>query len=269
VAALEFLFNPWATRPRPFGILWQVRLENGLLQSTFLYIGILTTSYMLDARERLVRRDAEAAQLSDQLAQARLRALQQQIEPHFLFNALNAVAALVREQRPTAAVRAIAGLSDCLRAVLRESDRHVVTLRDELRFVEKYLDLQKLRFGDALCVTTDVPIDLLDCHVPNLVLQPIVDNAVKHGIARRVGGGAIEIGAVRAHDTLTLTVYNDGPGLATAAPDPSPNSGIGLANLRARLGMVYGTSFQLRIENVRNGVSVAMSLPLKSPSPTH
>ena len=266
VAALEFALNPWVARPQPFGVLWEVRFENGLLQSIFLYIAILATSFVLDARERLMRQETEAARLSDQLGQARFRALQQQIEPHFLFNALNAVAGLVREQRTSTAVRALADLSDCLRQVLRESNRHLVTLNDELELVGKYLDLQKLRFGESLRVTTDVPADLLDCPVPHLVLQPIVDNAVKHGIAQRVGGGEIEIGAVRTDDTLTLTVYNDGPRLTTV--DSPSKCGIGLANLRARLGLLYGTAFQLSVENVRNGVSVAMSLPLNPLSRT-
>jgi two-component system, LytTR family, sensor kinase len=190
-----------------------------------------------------------------------LRTLQQQFEPHFLFNALNAVAGLVRERQNDKAVRAIAGLSDCLRRVLRASDGVLVTLGHELEFAEKYLDLQRLRFGDALALTVDIPEPLLECRVPNLVLQPIVDNAVKHGIARQARRGAIRISATGSTDTLTLTVYNDGPRLT--AHSTKPGFGIGLSNLEARLRMLYGDGFRLAIDDALQGVMVSVAIPLR------
>ena len=262
VALLEWVMNPWAM-PHPPSLfrLWLMRVEIRSLQTVFLYAGIFATSSVLDTRDRLVRQDAEAARLNDQLTRARLHALQQQLEPHFLFNALNAVAALVRERRNDTAVRAIAELSDCLRRVLREADSQLVPLGRELEFVERYLDLQKLRFGDALQVAIEVPGDLLAYEVPSVVLQPIVDNAIKHGISQRVDGGTVHIGASRSDSMLTLTVYNDGPRVGTR---PGFDLGTGFVNLRARLGMLYGTAFHLTIDNVDAGVRVALSLPLKS-----
>jgi len=263
IALLERLLNPCAISPHPppYADLFVVRFYNGLLQAVFLYAGAVAVSYALETRDRLLRQEAEGARLNDQLAQARLHALQQQFEPHFLFNALNAVAGLVRDQRNDTAVRAIAGLSDCLRRVLRGPDGVLVTLSDELEFVEKYLDLQRLRFGDALELTVDIPRDLLKCQVPNLVLQPIVDNAVKHGISQQARRGAIRICATGSDDTLTLTVYNDGPKLT---PRPAARGfGIGLSKLEARLRMLYGDAFRLGIEDAHNGVQVFVTLPLR------
>ena len=174
-----------------------------------------------------------------------------------MFNALNAVAGLVRDQKYDTAVRALAGLSDCLRRVLRGSDGVLVTLDHELEFAQKYLDLQRLRFGEALEVIIDIPDPLLACHVPNLVLQPIVDNAIKHGISRQARRGAIRLGAAASNDTLT--VYNDGPPLA--ARSARPGFGIGLSNLEARLRMLYGDGFRLEIENAMNGVMVSVAIP--------
>jgi hypothetical protein len=262
IAAIERVWNPWSVGALPpFGRLWMVRLQNGLLQTVFLYAGIVAADYALDARDRLLRQEAETARLNDQLAQAQLRALQQQLEPHFLFNALNAVTSLVREGRNDAAVRAVAGLSDCLRRVLSASDGQVVTLGHELEFVDRYLALQRLRFGDGLRLSVEVPSELLGCRVPNLVLHPIVDNAVKHGVADRVGGGTIRIGATGSEETLTLTVYNDRP--RTAARAPKPGFGIGLSHLRARLRMLYGEAFCLSVDDERNGVCVSVSLPME------
>jgi two-component system, LytTR family, sensor kinase len=262
VALLERVLNPWAIAHQPsFAALWLVRFENGLLQAIFLYAGTVAASYALQVRDRLLRQEAEAARLNDQLAQAQLRTLQQQFEPHFLFNALNAVAGLVRERQNDKAVRAIAGLSDCLRRVLRASDGVLVTLGHELEFAEKYLDLQRLRFGDALALTVDIPEPLLECRVPNLVLQPIVDNAVKHGIARQARRGAIRISATGSTDTLTLTVYNDGPRLT--AHSTKPGFGIGLSNLEARLRMLYGDGFRLAIDDALQGVMVSVAIPLR------
>lgn len=263
VALLERVANPWAMSPQPppFVRLWAVRFENGLLQAVFLYAGIVAVSYGLGARDRLLRQEAEAARLNDQLARAQLHALQRQVEPHFLFNALNAVAGLVRDQQNGPAVRALAGLSDCLRRVLRASDDVSVTLNHELEFAQDYLDLQRLRFGDALEVIVDIPGELLACQVPNLVLQPIVDNAIKHGISQQARRGTIRLGAATSDDTLTLTVYNDGPPLAT--PSPRPGFGIGLSNLEARLRMLYGDAFRLGMQNAVNGVMVSVAIPLK------
>jgi len=259
-AVLDRVLNPWgAAMVAPFPKLWLIRAEAGALQTVLIYAVIVGAAYAVQTRDRLISHEAEAARLNEQLTEARLHALQQQLEPHFLFNALHAVGGLVREGEKDAAVQAIADLSDCLRELLHEADAQIVPLRRELEFLDRYLSLQKLRFGDALRVDIDVPDDLLTCQVPSVVLQPIVDNAIKHGISRRVGGGAIRIAAVRAKSMLTLRVYNDGPALDTQAGA----AGIGFANLRARLAMLYGGDSFLSIDNEKGGVLVVLSIPAR------
>jgi two-component system LytT family sensor kinase len=264
IASLEELLNPYAnvSGPDPFANLWLHTFYNGLLAFVILYAAILAVSYMMDSRERLARQQTEAAGLSEQLSKAQLNALRRQIEPHFLFNTLNAIAGLVREQKNDAAVSMIAHLSDFLRRVVEDSSRQEVPLGEELEFVQKYLDIQKVRFAERLQLSMDVPIELFSAQVPTLILQPVAENAVKHGIAKRVQGGAIRISAYRSNGMLTLSVYNDGPGL----PDgwEKTHSGIGISNVRTRLQNLYGDAFELNMKNEeQGGVEVSISVPFK------
>jgi LytS/YehU family sensor histidine kinase len=197
--------------------------------------------------------------LNEQLVKAQLDALRSQIEPHFLFNALNAVSGLIREGSNEAAVTAIAGLSDFLRHTLEIVSRQQVPLGDELKFTEQYLDIQKVRFADRLQVRVTVPMDLLHASVPSLILQPIVENAVKHGIAKRRQGGMIRISASRCEEILTLSVCNDGPGLPA---NDTAACGVGSANVRSRLKSLYGDAFAYTMCNAKTGgVEVSISLP--------
>jgi two-component system, LytTR family, sensor kinase len=264
VAALEELMNPWAKTlgPEPFRYLWIDRLYNGILQSLFLYTVILVVGSVLDSRERLAKQRTETARLNEQLSKAQLDALRRQIEPHFLFNTLNAIAGLVREKRNDAAVSMIAVLSDFLRRAVEGSDRQQVPLGEELEFAEKYLDIQKVRFAERLQVRVDVARELFSAQVPSLILQPMVENAVKHGIAKRVEGGAIRIAAFRSNGMLTVSVYNDGPSLP--ASWENTRSGIGLSNVRTRLQSLYGDGFELSVKNqVPDGVEASVSVPFK------
>ena len=227
------------------------------------YCAILLVCYMLDSQERLAFQQTETARLNEQLTKAQLHALRRQIEPHFLFNTLHAIAGLVREQRNNAAVTMIAGLSDCLRRVMEDSNRQQVPLGEELEFVQKYLDIQKVRFAERLQVSVHVPSELFPAQFPSLILQPMVENAVKHGIAKRVQGGAIRIAGFRTNGTLTLSVYNDGPGLP--AGWETTNSGIGIANVRTRLQGLYGDQFEFTMRNQNpDGVEVSVSVPFVS-----
>jgi two-component system LytT family sensor kinase len=264
-ALLEELLNPWAdiSGPRPFMPFWLQKFYMGLLSYLILYGLILMVSSMLESRARLALQQSETARLNEQLSKAQLNALRKQIEPHFLFNTLNAVAGLVREKRNDAAVTMIAGLSDFLRHVVQDSDCQQVTLREELDFARKYLDIQKVRFAERLTVSLNVPEELLPAQVPSLILQPMVENAVKHGIAKRIQGGAIRIAASRSNGRLTLSVYNDGPTLA--AGWEKTHSGIGISNVRTRLQGLYGDAFELRMSNQEpSGVEVSLSLPFVS-----
>lgn len=261
-AFLETLLNPYALTPAPdpFRILWRHNFFGGLLAYLILYSAILLVGHILDSRQRLAQQQTETARLNEQLSKAQLEALRRQIEPHFLFNSLNAIAGLVREKRSDDAIHTIAQLSDFLRRVVQDSNRQQVSLGEELAFVQKYLDIQKVRFADRLQFTLDIPEQLLPAQVPTLILQPMVENAVKHGIANRVQGGAIRISASRLNGTLTLNVYNDGPSFPIDWEQTG--TGIGIANVRTRLQTLYGNAFALTVANQKPcGVVVSLSLP--------
>jgi two-component system LytT family sensor kinase len=262
IALWERTLNPWMLDPGPgaFPELWLHKFLNGLLSYVILYGLILLVVHIRESQKRLAFQQTETARLNEQLSKAQLSALRQQIEPHFLFNTLNAITGLMRERKNDAAVSMIAGLSDFLRRVVADSDRQQVPLGEELEFAQKYLDIQKARFAERLEFSLDVPLDLLSAQVPSLILQPMVENAVKHGIAKRVSGGAIRIAAARSNGTLTLRVYNDGPRLAEGW-ERSP-TGIGILNTRTRLRSLYGDRFDLTLRNQEpDGVEAAVSMP--------
>ena len=145
---------------------------------------------------------------------------------------------------------------------MNDTQRHVVSLGEELEFLQKYLDIQKARFAERLELRVEVPRELCKARVPSLLLQPIVENAVKHGIAKRAKGGAIEIRALRSNGVLMLSVYNDGPPFP--AEWESGNDGIGLRNVRTRLGSLYGNEFEFKMANEeRGGVKVLVSVPFR------
>jgi sensor histidine kinase YesM len=233
---------------------------DGTFTCVIFYGVILTIGAALESRRRLAEQQTETARLNEQLSTAQLDSLRRQIEPHFLFNTLNSIAGLVREHRNDAAVNMIAGLSDLLRRSLDGSPHQQVPLCEEMEFAQKYLDIQKMRFADRLRISTDIPLDLYPAQVPSLILQPMVENAIKHGIAHRAQGGSIHIAASRQNGTLTLRVSNDGPGLA---PDwETANPGIGISNVRTRLQSLYGEASDLTLRNqLTGGVEVAISLP--------
>src|SRR5579864_1134659 len=253
VALWEEWLNPWALTPGPdpFPELWLQNFYGRLFSYLVLYSLILLVDHALDSREQLALQQTETARLNEQLSKAQLNALRRQIEPHFLFNTLNAIAGLVRAKRNDAAVSMIAGLSDFLRRVVQDSVLQQVLLAEELEFTQKYLDIQKARFAERLTFMVDVPAELLPAQVPSLILQPMVENAVKHGIAQRVHGGAICITASRNNGTLTLRVYNDGPSLPSGWE--KSQSGIGISNVRTRLQSLYGDAFELSMRNQRLG----------------
>jgi hypothetical protein len=262
-AGLEKLLNPWGhSVVPPFLRLWCGEFQGRLLSCLILYTLILAVSYILHSKERLSWQRTETARLNEQLSRAQLSALRRQIEPHFLFNSLNAVAGLVREGRNDAAVTMIAELSDLLRRVLEDSNRQEIPLEEEMVFVQKYLDIQKARFAERLQTRVEVPQEFLQAQVPSLILQPMVENAVKHGIARRAHGGEVRITAQRFNGMLTLSVYNDGPQLPLNCE--ATGSGIGIANVRSRLQSLYGDGFEFKMRNLEpGGVEVSVSVPFR------
>lgn len=254
--------------PTPEGPFWTVytrgllfRVPTELLGYLVLFVAIVAWEYRVRFRER----EVAAADLSRQLAEARLQALRMQLNPHFLFNTMNSIAMLVRRGDSAQAVRMLAGLSELLRYVLEEKPPQEVPLRQELAFVERYLEIERARFPDRLRVTIDATPDALDALVPNLVLQPLVENALRHGVSRRATLGTIEIRAHRADGDLLLAVADDGPGLGTASRDgvtpesgiPVSSGGIGLRNTANRLAQLYGGRGRLELESPESGGVVA------------
>ncbi|PWU04491.1 MAG: sensor histidine kinase [Terriglobia bacterium] len=263
-AALEELFNPWLQSEDPghFLPLLLAKFFNRLLSFLILYASIVAIGYVLDSRRRLALQETESARLNELLTRAQLDVLRRQIEPHFLFNTLNGIAALVREERNDAAVQMIAALSDFLRRIVEGAVKHEVALAEELDFLQKYLDIQKVRFAERLLLRVDVPDELLGAKVPSLLLQPIVENSIKHGITKRAHGGEIRIAATRCGGMLTLNVYNDGPNLTM--DNGGARIGTGIFNLRSRLSSLYGSTFHLTMRNQGpGGVEVSVSVPFR------
>jgi two-component system LytT family sensor kinase len=215
--------------------------------------------YYRDAQERALR----AARLETQLTEARLEALQRQLHPHFLFNTLHAISALVYEN-PRAADRMIERLSELLRLTLRRDRAQEVPLREELEFLDAYLDIERAHHGDRLHVEIVVPPQALDALVPTLVLQPLVENAIRHGVARRPGPGTVRVEAsVNGTGELKLRVEDDGRGAAGVSTLGPP--GVGLTNTQARLAHLYGDRHRLEFsERAGGGLTVTMTLPMRT-----
>jgi two-component system LytT family sensor kinase len=265
-SGLSHVLNPLAVAgPRPswrhLAIidLYQ-RFDVGLIA----YAAILAAGHTMAFLKRLAMREAEAARLTAELSRAQLDALRRQMEPHFLFNTLNGIAGLVREHKNGPAVEMIAGLSDLLRRVLEGADRQLVPLAEELSFLERYIELQQMRFQDRLNVIVDVPLELYGALVPGLILQPLVENAILHGVGQRVEGGSIRVGAARNEGILTLSIHNDGPVLPASGVES--NSGVGISNTRGRLVTLYGSRCALEVRNhvvagVADGVETVVRVP--------
>jgi two-component sensor histidine kinase len=204
--------------------------------------------------------ETRAARLATQLAQAQLRALEMQIHPHFLFNTLNSISALLH-QDVEAADRMIAQLGSFLRLTLGRSIDQTIPFAQELEFLSCYLEIERTRFHDRLMVDMDVEPRALEVKVPNLILQPIVENAIRHGVARQTTAGRISIRAFREQDRLIMQVADNGPGLETNGGSNS-SSGIGLSNVKARLGQCYGNDYQMDVANGEGrGVIVTVDIP--------
>ena len=204
-------------------------------------------------------RAARTAQLEARLAEAQIAALQQQLHPHFLFNTLHAISTLMHKD-VEAADRTLMHLSDLLRMTLENLERQEITLNAELEFLTKYLNIEQTRFTDRLTVHFDVQTETLDVKVPTLILQPLVENAIKHGVARKSGPGRIQITARRDGDELWMEVRDDGVGLSQEAYQ-SIHSGIGVSSTRERLLRLFGADFRFEFHRLNPGLAVVVSFP--------
>jgi two-component system, LytTR family, sensor kinase len=240
-------------------IVWV--LTDGLLYWTVLSIG-----YAVDHYARFRERELAASHLETQLVQADLRTLRMQLHPHFLFNALHTIAALVRTGERKSAVRVTAGLGALLRRMLDEARDQEVPLSQELDFIRTYLEIEQLRFPDRLKIVFDTDPAVLDAMVPQFILQPLVENAIRHGIAPHRSAGTIRVGALARGNRLRLVVQDDGKGL----PAGPRHHGVGLSNTQARLTGLYGPAYTLDMTTpLGGGVEAAVEVPLRlSPAAT-
>lgn len=232
---------------------------SGISTNFLLYWLVVGAAHALLYAARDRQREREVAALRASLSETRLQVLSAQLNPHFLFNTLNTVAELVHHDA-VAADRMLVGLSALLRRGLNSSAEQEVPLHEEIAMLEQYLAIQHVRFGDRLRTRFSVAAECLDAKVPFLVLQPLVENAIVHGIAVRVDGGDVLVSAARHGDRLRLVVENS----AASAPvaEPSPGSGIGLRNTADRLQCLYGDRYSLELDDIAADITrVAIELP--------
>jgi signal transduction histidine kinase len=214
--------------------------------------------YYRESRDRAIR----SSQLETRLIAAQMAALRQQLQPHFLFNTLHAISALMHRD-VDAADRTLMKLSDLLRMTLENVGRQEIPLHAELDFLSKYLDIEQTRFADRLVVRFDVEPETLDTLVPTLLLQPLVENAIKHGVSKKNGPGHVDIRARRDHDKLWIEIRDDGLGLSETALD-ALQKGIGVSTTRARLQHQFGADYRFEFHRLQEGVAVVVALPWRT-----
>jgi two-component system, LytTR family, sensor kinase len=224
------------------------------------YFAISAATHAFLYYDKLREREVKTSRLEAQLAYARLEVLKMQLHPHFLFNTLNAISALMHRD-VDAADKMITHLADLLRLSLDQDERLQVPLKDELEFLERYLAIEKIRFRDRLKVEIDVEASCLDAQVPRLILQPLVENAIRHGIARRSAAGAVTIRARRKGGHVDISVADDGPGLPA---EHKLREGVGLANTKARLKQLYAGDSRVLFEKAPiGGLLVRLEFPFE------
>jgi LytS/YehU family sensor histidine kinase len=239
----------WWVRDLPFAALF--------------YALIMGISSALDYYRQFRERQLRASQLEAQLAQAELQMLKMQLHPHFLFNTLNGITGLVRDNDNAAAVQMLVGLSDLLRQTLDNSGKQEVRLSEELEWIELYLKLQQIRFSDRLRVSINAEAETLDAMIPNLITQPLVENAIRHGLAPRSAPGTVSLTAQRENGRLRVCVLDDGVGLPKGW-GLETSEGVGILNTQARLRQLYGSDFVFQVsDREQGGVQALLSIPLR------
>jgi two-component system, LytTR family, sensor kinase len=223
------------------------------------YAAIVGLSYALGYQRESQERAVRSAHLEARLAEARLKTLEAELHPHFLFNTLHAISTLIHVQ-PDAADRMISRLSDLLRITFARSGAARIALQEELEFLQKYLEIEQTRFQDRLTVAYEIDPDTLDAEVPRMILQPLVENAIKHGVAPRNAPGTILILSARDGETLRLEVRDNGAGLSGGAR-AKLHSGVGLSNTRDRLECLYGEAHTLQFLESGEGLTVQITFP--------
>jgi two-component system LytT family sensor kinase len=241
---------------------YQVFIFINLHLSILIYWGVVGIKSAYSYYQKYRERELVTSKLEAQLATSRLQVLKMQLHPHFLFNTLNAISELIYKDRESAE-RMIGDLSDLLRISFEKLEVQEISLKQELEFLKKYLEIEQMRFHDRLKVEMEISPETLDACVPNMILQPLVENAIKHGIAPRSTGGKIQIGAHRNNGSLELSVSDNGIGVPFNDVEHL-TEGVGLSNTRRRLRHLYGEGhkFDLRAE-AESGLRVNLTIPFK------
>jgi two-component system LytT family sensor kinase len=265
LASVQIGFDFWvSTYTFVYGPFWPrhywINLHSGLMS----YAGVAAAGHLIDIHHRYRERELQAAHLETQLARAHLHALEMQLQPHFLFNTLNSISELVHGD-PDAAEVMVAQLGDLLRMTMTADGRHEVPLSRELDLVGAYLEIERTRFQDRLSVKKQVEPDVLDALVPTLLLQPLVENAVRHGLSPRVAPGTVTLTARRVGDRLRLTVRDDGRGLP---PPDQRRERVGVGNTRRRLRQAYGDGHRFELADAPGGGTlVLIEIPWRTAGP--
>lgn len=245
-------------QPATFWDTFKIFLLVNLHFSIAIYWAVLSINEAIRYYRKYRERTLRTSQLEARLAESRLQVLKMQLHPHFLFNTLNAVSELIHRD-PDAAERMIGDLSDLLRMSLDNLEIQEIPLSQELEFLQKYLDIEQMRFHDRLTVRMEIDPAALDSAVPNMILQPLVENAIKHGIGPRTSGGTVEIAAERSNGSLRLRVSDNGIGLPFGDV-AQLTEGVGISNTRRRLRHLYGADHDFRII-ADGGVRIELTLP--------
>ena len=229
--------------------------------STLLYYIYFSLLFMLASIKKFREKNVESSSLIDQLDTVQLNNLKMQMRPHFLFNALNTIAMMVRQERSADATDMLASVSDMLRLSLASGDKEFSTLEEEITLINKLLTIEKFRFEDRLIISVDVDEGVEQLPVPTLIFQPLVENAFKHGVAKTIGIAEVSIKCYKTDETLILEVFNTGPNLPEGW-ELQKFQHIGLANTSARLAQLYPSGSRLIIEEQENGILVTVKIPL-------
>ncbi|HXX62227.1 MAG TPA: histidine kinase, partial [Bacteroidota bacterium] len=243
---------------RPLWVEIRYILGMGLFFRYLTYCFLLAIVYVGDYYRQAKEREVHSSQLETRLAETQLQVLKSQLQPHFLFNTLHAISSLMHKD-VEAADEIISRLGDLLRVTLETNGAQEVSLKQELDALQNYIAIEKIRLGERLTITLSVPAEAYDALVPNLVLQPIVENAVIHGVSKRSAPGHIEVEAALDKDHLRIAVSDDGPGLPAGYSE-----GVGLSNTRARLAQLYGSDQSITLRpGLTGGVIVTLTIPLR------
>jgi signal transduction histidine kinase len=260
---LRALVEQWESALTENPVSFSAAFSHALVATFFfnllIYAVIISISHTADYYTKYQDRTLQAAELEKRLTEARLQALQMQLNPHFLFNTLHAISSLMHKD-VEAADRMIARLSDLLRYALESTEEHEVTLEQEIQFLDRYLEIEQTRFGERLQVVKRLPAETLQARIPNLILQPLIENAIQHGIEPHARKGVVEISARREGGQLIVQVRDNGDGLP---PGRTFKEWVGLSNSRARLQQLYPNDHRFEF-NSENGLVVTLAVPWRT-----